>query len=135
MDGDKELDKKGYVIWKDSKNHVHRWVAEKKYGKENIIGKEVHHIDSDKRNNDKSNLVALTPEDHYQITQHNNKINVFLDIIGTLAIFYFMSLFLPKNPSEYGTLRAVAVGLIFIIAFEIRFSYFSKWIRRPNESS
>jgi hypothetical protein len=132
MDKNKYDIENDYVVFKDSRKPVHRWVAEKKYG--NIDGKEVHHIDGDKRNNDKSNLLAVTQEDHYQITQHNNKINVFLDIIGLLAITYFMSLLLPKNPAEYSIVRIIAVGLILLLAIELRYGFFSKWIRRPNES-
>ena len=121
----------GYLVFKDSRRLVHRWVAEQKYGKENLINKEVHHIDQDKRNNDKSNLIALSKEDHYYLTQHNNKINFFLSVIIWLGVFYFISIAIIKTISVVA-LR-IAVLLILTFAVELRYGFFSRMIRRPHE--
>jgi len=64
-----KTDKNGYLIFEDSGNFVHRWVVEKKYGKEEIKGKHIHHIDGHKANNEKSNLLLIDKGDHYNLTK------------------------------------------------------------------
>lgn len=60
--------KKGYRVFKEEDKDimVHRRVAEKKYGK---IPKDfiIHHIDENKDNNRKKNLILLHRKDHYRI--------------------------------------------------------------------
>ncbi|MGM5483762.1 MAG: HNH endonuclease signature motif containing protein [Nanobdellota archaeon] len=69
-------DKNGYLRFSDSNMLVHRWKATKKYGKEKINGKEIHHLDGNKENNNFDNLVIVEKQDHYNIgtnTIYNNK--------------------------------------------------------------
>lgn len=68
-----EMGEDGYLVFKDSGKHVHRWKAEKKYGKEAIKGKEVHHIDGDKLNNKEHNLILLRKNDHYLLHEFQRK--------------------------------------------------------------
>ena len=68
-----EIGEEGYLIFKDSKMPVHRWVAEKKYGKAVVKGKEVHHIDGNKTNNQKYNLILLSKDDHYLLHEFQRK--------------------------------------------------------------
>jgi hypothetical protein len=49
-------DKRGYKRFKDSNTSVHRWVAEKKLGRNLKDGEVVHHKDRNKQNNSPSNL-------------------------------------------------------------------------------
>lgn len=48
---------------------VHRRVAEKCFGPDLIEGMHIHHIDHDKTNNRRENLVPLTPAMHARIHQ------------------------------------------------------------------
>ena len=62
------LDKDGYWKFKDSDIPVHRWVAEKKLGRELRPGEVVHHKDRDKSNNDPDNLwVFRNQEEHDRV--------------------------------------------------------------------
>ncbi len=49
-------DKKGYRRFADSGTPVHRWVAEKKLGRELRPGEVVHHINREKGDNSSGNL-------------------------------------------------------------------------------
>jgi len=122
----------GYKVFKDTRKPFHRWVAEKKYGKEYISDKEIHHIDQDKLNNDDSNLIALLKKDHYNLTQHNNKVNFFLDVIIILGAFYFMSVWIFKEMVSGAVLRIMVI-LMTIFAIELRSGFFTKMIKRPKE--
>lgn len=44
--------------------HMHRVVAEEKYGRKILPGEHVHHIDGDKHNNHPDNLEIMTAEEH-----------------------------------------------------------------------
>lgn len=66
------VDDRGYLRFKDTKKFVHRWKAEKKYGKL-PKGMEVHHLDSDKMNNSFDNLLLLSKEDHYLLQEYYKK--------------------------------------------------------------
>lgn len=88
----------GYLVFKDSGNFVHRWVAAKKYGKEEIKGKIIHHIDQNPENNNEDNLILMNKEDHYLLHENLKKDkNKKEGIIGALiglnviqAIFMIM---------------------------------------------
>ncbi len=67
------VDDIGYLRFKDTNKLVHRWVAEKKYGKEAIKGMEIHHIDGEKTNNNKDNLILLMKEDHYLLQEYEKE--------------------------------------------------------------
>jgi len=140
MNKDKEVNEKGYVIWKDSGKLVHRWVAEKKYGKEEIKGKHIHHIDGKKKNNDKSNLLLIDKEDHYHLTKHENRNKLLLKIIIFLAVYYtLMSWILmyfpvPKiNKEIFLASMRVSVFFILLTAIELRFGFINQLIRNPGE--
>lgn len=61
----------GYRLFKDKKTGkwvlTHRRVAEKKLGGKIYTGREVHHIDGDKTNNKRSNLLVVSKEAHHRI--------------------------------------------------------------------
>ncbi|MBU0459497.1 MAG: HNH endonuclease [Nanoarchaeota archaeon] len=87
-----EKNSEGYLIFKNSGKYVHRWLAEKKYGKESIKDKHIHHIDGDKTNNKRSNIVLLSKEDHYDITQHENRSKLLTDFIIYLSLIYLITI-------------------------------------------
>jgi hypothetical protein len=60
--GNTYKDKKGYPRWSDSHRLVHRDVARNMYGP--LGDSVVHHIDGDKSNFRKSNLVSMSRSDH-----------------------------------------------------------------------
>ena len=61
----------GYRQFKDKKTGkwvlTHRRVAEKKVGGKIYAGRAVHHIDGDKTNNKRSNLLVVSKEAHRRI--------------------------------------------------------------------
>jgi len=65
-----EEDENGYLRFIDSKKFVHIWAAEKKYGKETMRDKVVHHLDGDKKNNRHESLILLSKDDHYWLHQY-----------------------------------------------------------------
>lgn len=83
-----KVNNKGYLEFIDSGKLVHIWKAEKKYGVENVRGMHVHHIDGDKRNNDYSNLILLSKEDHYDLHQNENKKKFLTEAIISLSVLY-----------------------------------------------
>ena|GEM_PF-5967009 len=76
-----EISKEGYLVFKDSKMPLHRWKAERKYGKEAVKGKEVHHIDGDKLNNDFDNLILLSTEDHYTLHKQQDRMEEYAEMM------------------------------------------------------
>lgn len=76
-------DRKGYLIILAGKNHkkrLHRVIAAEEWGESAILGKDVHHIDGNKHNNDISNLVILSAADHRLLhaaeKRKNNEIEI-----------------------------------------------------------
>lgn len=58
-------DANGYWRFKDSDIPVHRWVAEKKLGRELRPGEVVHHKDRNKDNNDPDNLWVFSSQEEH----------------------------------------------------------------------
>ncbi len=58
------IDKKGYPRWRDSGLLVHRTVASNKIGGPIGRGRVVHHMDGNKCNFRKSNLVVMSRTEH-----------------------------------------------------------------------
>jgi len=129
---------KGYLEFVDSGKLIHIWKAEKKYGKEKLKGMHVHHIDGDKKNNDNSNLILLSKEDHYDLHQYENKKQLLSGIIIVLSITYLVILviagfIIPSLKSFSLTIMRMAIIFILIVAIELRYNVIAGAIRRPNE--
>ncbi len=136
-----KLNDKGYLVFPNLNKPdklVHRWKAEDKYGIDAVRGKDVHHIDKDKQNNDSSNLLLLSKEDHYNLHQCENKKEILSNMIIALAVLYFVMGFLSAYvftllQSTGMTMMRLAVLFILVLAIELRYNFISKTIRRPNE--
>jgi hypothetical protein len=131
-----KINKEGYRIFLDSGKLVHRWVAEKKYGKEECKGKEVHHIDLDKKNNESNNLLLVSKQDHYRLHQHENKVKVLSKFIFLLSLTYFAFLILFSTgviPLDRTFILWGCVMIIMVLAFELMTNIFAELVRRPNE--
>ncbi len=95
-----ELDKKGYPIWKDSREFVHRKQAEKYILKRKLkSNEEVHHIDGDKLNFDIENLIVLSKEDHMKIEKDlwGYKNIVILHFIVILSSYFLLVAYLNSK--------------------------------------
>jgi hypothetical protein len=126
--------KDGYYVFDDlNERPVHRWKAERKY-KENLEGKEVHHINGDKLNNEDTNLIALSKEDHFQIHLYNRKLSLAFQAIVYLSISALISVFLGNILNNIGLIWAsrILILLIFIISFEARYNFIGNMLRRPD---
>lgn len=66
-------DKKGYRRFSDSGTPVHRWVAEKKLGRELRDGEVVHHKNRDKLDNTPSNLWVFKNQETHDSTHRTDK--------------------------------------------------------------
>lgn len=66
-------DAKGYPRWKNSNILVHRTVAANMLGSKIPSGHVVHHIDRNKRNFRKNNLMIMTRSEHSKL--HYNYLN------------------------------------------------------------
>jgi hypothetical protein len=132
-----KLNEEGYEVFADSGKLVHRWAAEKKYGREAVENKEVHHIDGDKRNNHSSNLLIVNKEDHYVLHQHQNKVELLMTFIALFSGFYLFLAFLGffKIIGEFLAMNImrICVVLIFLISLELKFKFFENMVKRPNE--
>ncbi len=131
------IDDKGYRVFNDSGRYVHRWKGETKYGKEKIKGKDIHHIDSDKTNNQYSNLILLNKEDHYNLTQYENRKKVILSIIIGLSLFYLITINLVNytkllNYNIAVSLARISVFIILFLALELKYNWLRRWIRNPK---
>jgi hypothetical protein len=64
------ITQKGYRRFKDSGKYVHRWVEEKKLGRELKLGEVVHHKDGDPLNNAPSNLKVYPNQSVHMKKEH-----------------------------------------------------------------
>lgn len=118
---------------------MHSWQAGKKYGKENLVGKEVHHIDGNKLNNDPENLILLTKDDHNYVTRYESKIKFLVNVILFLTAAYFVILDLLKTTILIN--RDIAlffsrflIFCILLIALEINTHFISNLVRNRKEN-
>jgi len=138
--GKTKPNEKGYLVFPNKNKPyklVHRWKAERKYGIEEIKGKDIHHIDKDKQNNGRANLLLLTKEDHYNLHQYENKRDFayMLIIILSLAYFGFIFIanFIPYTRQPFLTIAKILIIGILVIAIELKWGFISKAIKRPNQ--
>lgn len=68
-------DKKGYPRFKDNGKLVHKAVAEKKVGGKIFPDRVVHHLDGDKTNFSRDNLVVMSRSEHSKLHYHEKKTN------------------------------------------------------------
>lgn len=131
--------KNGYRVFDDEKEKfVHRWVAEKKHSKEEVKGKVIHHIDGDKLNNEKSNLIILNKEDHHDLHQYQNIINMLTEGIIVFAVMYILLLLLITFkilPQEMVNVMRFSVVIILLLAFELKTGFIRGTIRNPNQKA
>lgn len=130
------VSKDGYARFKDSDKLVHRYVAGKKYGEENIKGRPVHHIDGHKSNFDEENLLLLWDNgDHRNLEKWEHKRQFIGVTIILLGIVYFVSLLLVNFGSNGFLFTARLVVLIMIgLGIELRWNIFRQAITKPKEN-
>lgn len=130
-----EKNKEGYLVFLDSGKSVHRWKAEKKYGKEAIIGKEVHHINKDKMDNADTNLLLVSKADHYNIHQYENKIEFLTYMIITFTILAYITFSIGKIFPAFHLIGLFSLIIIGVLASEIKLGIITKAIKRPNDKA
>ena len=133
-----KTNKDGYLVFEDSDNLVHRWVAEKKHPGINLKlneDLEVHHINSNKKDNDKQNLIILKRDDHYDLHQYENKRNLISTMIITFCFIYFGSLILVNVYQLKGFVQVLWLSVLFILilTIELKTNFIGQTIKRPNE--
>jgi len=132
-----KINEEGYPVFLDSGKLVHRWRAEKKYGKEVVEKAEIHHIDGDKKNNQDSNLLLVSKEDHYHIHQNQNKVDFLIHLIFCCSIAYFLFLILGAldfiNESYLVYVKIALISIILFICLELKYHFIEGAIKRPNE--
>ena len=64
------VNKNGYRRFKDSGTYVHRWVEEKKLGRELNPGEVVHHKDGNPLNNSPGNLKVYPNQSTHMKKEH-----------------------------------------------------------------
>jgi hypothetical protein len=109
------INEDGYLEFKDTGKLVHRWIAEKKYGKEKVKQKIIHHLDGNKINNSKDNLIIIdSKEDHYLIEKYASNLKKYSYKIKKhfypIVIIGFIIQFMPILGDFVG---------IFLISFAI----------------
>ncbi len=122
-----ELNKYGYPIWKDSKNFVHISQAEKHVvGRKLKEGEEVHHVDGDKFNFDKDNLIVLSREDHHKIERNmwEYKNIIVVHVIVILLSYIFLTSYL-KTKNIY----LISLTLLFLL-FALVIPLFPRFLRK-----
>ena len=63
-----EISKEDYMVFKDSKIPLHKYIYESEYDKK--MGKNIHHIDRNNYNNEIWNLIALDWKVHKESVKH-----------------------------------------------------------------
>jgi len=125
--------REGYPVWKNSQEYVHKTQAEKHIRKlkENEV---VHHVDGDKLNFDKDNLIILSKNDHWKISKKLNKENN-LNKANFIIFFVAMILFMKanENSNDIGWMNGI-VGFLLIIGFLVStYQNFFDWIMRKTK--
>ncbi|MFH1377025.1 MAG: HNH endonuclease [Candidatus Woesearchaeota archaeon] len=123
--------KEGYPVWKNSQEYVHKTQAEKHIRKleENEV---VHHVDGDKLNFDKDNLIILSKNDHWKVSKRLNK-EGNLNKANLLIFFLVLALLLIKYPNneDWGIF---SIGILIIIGLLISaYQNFFDWIMRKTK--
>ena len=126
----KTIIKNGRRVFANNPNlNFSRWLymKEHKLTKEQMEGKEVHHVDGNKLNDDIENLVLLDKEVHQKIQQqlwiHKNPNISFIIFIGlSLAFFYDYKILSNGDIFFY-------IGIILLIVPCV-IIYFPKFLRK-----
>ena len=123
--------KEGYPVWKNSQEYVHKTQVEKHIRKlkENEV---VHHVDGDKLNFDKDNLIILSKNDHWKVSKRLNKENN-LNRANLFIFFFALMVLLKENPDNKDFWTSV-MGLLLIIGISISaYQNFFDWIIRKTK--
>lgn len=118
------LNEKGYPIWKNTGILCHRERIMKKHNLDNIEkGWVVHHIDGDKKNFRKSNLILLKREDHDDLERyirHIKNLNItYFFLVGVSFPCYLISYLGIFGPIWSYIYFIIATFLLFL-AFILR---------------
>ena len=131
------INEKGRRVFENNHNNLfYRWVAKKKYGEDWREDFQVHHIDGDILHDDESNLIQMSPVDHHNLHQHENKQQLLSSFIIAFSVAYFIAsivfgfIFPSLNQAGLNIMRP-AVLFILVIAIELRYGIIAKAIRRP----
>ena len=133
---DTELNDDGYVVFSNNKKMLfHRWVAKKKYGEDEIKGKDVHHVNSIKTDNRDENLILLSRKDHATLTQYNLCRKVVTDAcfvsISLGLLLTYSSIFLPGRFQQAMSLAGILTLVVcFGTAAELRYNYFTHILKK-----
>ncbi len=115
--------KNDYPIWKNTGILCHRERIMKKHNLEKIDkGWVVHHIDGNKENFRKSNLILLRDKDHKDLERYIRKIKnlniAYFFFVGVSFPFYlisFLGFFGPLMSGVYFTIATLMLFLAFIL--------------------
>lgn len=127
--------KEGYMVFEDSGKLVHRWAIQKKHGIEVTEDLEVHHLNHDRKDNSKQNLILLKKEDHYDLHEYEKKRDfmlkgilffaIVIQIMFSLQVYFNQPINVPS---------AMLFGLaVILLTFELLTHFFERKIRRPKD--
>ena len=131
------INKAGYSVFEDSGNLYHRWVIGKKYPKMDLNGFDVHHVNHDKQDNRKENLILLKPDDHRHLHEYEKMRNFWIKLIlffaVVLQIFFYLQFYFNQTINIPSAILFTSV--IIILCIELLTHFFERTIRRPKKKN